>query len=79
MGFFRFLSQHFVLVYANGEKVRNVIDDDIYNRIIEFKAKNEIINMNRDYSNIDKKVWSVKYVPEQHAYNKNNASFVNVD
>ena len=46
------------------KKCVNVIDDDIYNRIIEFKVKNEIISMNRDYSNIDKNVWSVKCVPE---------------
>ena len=32
-----------------------MIDDDIYNRIIEIKAKNEIIEMNRNYSNVDKK------------------------
>ena len=34
-----------------------MIDDDIYNRIIEFKAKNEIIKMNRNYSNVDKRIW----------------------
>ena len=39
-----------------------MIDDDIYNRIIEFKAKNEIIRMNRNYSNVDKRIWTDKYV-----------------
>ena len=39
-----------------------VIDDDIYYRIIEFKAKNEIIRMNRNYSNVDKRIWTDKYV-----------------
>ena len=29
-----------------------MIDDDIYNRIIENKAKNGIIKMNRNYSNV---------------------------
>ena len=31
-----------------------MIDDDIYNRIIETEAKNEIKEMNRNYSNVDK-------------------------
>ena len=32
-----------------------VIDDDIYNRIRKVKAKNEIIKINRNYNNADKK------------------------
>ena len=32
-----------------------MIDDDIYNRIIEYKAKIEIIKTNRNYSNVEKK------------------------
>ena len=55
-----------------------MIDDDIYNRIIEFKAKNEKIKMNRNYSNVDKRISTEKYVYEHHAYNKNNAGSVNV-
>ena len=55
-----------------------MIDDNIYNRIIEFKAKNEIIKMNRNYSNVDKRIWTDKYVHEHHAYDKNNAGFVYV-
>ena len=30
-------------------------DNDIYNRMIEIEPKNEIIEMNRNYNNIDKK------------------------
>ena len=55
-----------------------MIDDDIYNRITEFKAKNEIIKMNRNYSTVEKRIWTDKYVPEHHAYDKNNAGYVNV-
>ena len=32
-----------------------MIDDDNYNRIIKFKAKNEIMKMNRNYRKVDKK------------------------
>ena len=35
--------------------------------------------MNRGYSNVDKKIWKVKYVHEQDAYDKNSAGFVNVE
>ena len=38
--------------FANGEKERK---GDFSNRIIEFKAKNETIKMNRNYSKVDKK------------------------
>ena len=55
-----------------------MIDDNIYNRIIEFKAKNEIIKMNRNYSNVDKRIWTDKYVHEHHAYDKNDGGYVNV-
>ena len=55
-----------------------MIGDDIYNRIIEFKAKNEIMKMNRNYSNIEKRIWKDKYVHEHHAYDKNNAGYVSV-
>ena len=55
-----------------------MIEDDIYNRIIEFKAKIEIINMNRNYSNVEIKIWTDKNVHEHHAYDKNNAGYVNV-
>ena len=53
-------------------------DDDIYNRIIEFKAKSEIIEMNRNYSNVDKRIWTDKYFHEHHSYDKYNAGYVNV-
>ena len=56
-----------------------VIDADIYNTITEFKVKNEAITINRNYSNVDKKFWRVKYVNEHQAYDKNNAGYVNVE
>ena len=34
--------------------------------------------MNRNYSNIDKRIWTDKHVHEHHAYDKNNAGCVNV-
>ena len=34
--------------------------------------------MDRNYSNVDKRIWNDKYVHEYHAYNKNNAGYVNV-
>ena len=40
---------------------------------MEFKANNEIIKMNRNYSNVDEKLWRVICVHEHHAYDKNNA------
>ena len=33
--------------------------------------------MNRNYSNVYK-IWTDKYVHEHHAYDKNNAEYVNV-
>ena len=33
-----------------------MIDDDICKKVIELKAKNEIIKINRDYNNIDKRI-----------------------
>ena len=36
------------------KKYVKMIEDDIYNNIIEFKIKNQIIRMNRNYSNPDK-------------------------
>ena len=55
-----------------------MIGDDIYKRITEFKAKNEITKINRNYSNVDKRIRTDKYVHEHHAYDKNNAKYVNV-
>ena len=34
--------------------------------------------MNRNYSNVDKRTWTDKYVHEHHAYDKNIAGYVNV-
>ena len=50
-------------------------DDDIYKRITEFKAKNEIMKMD---NNIDKRIRTDKYAHEHHAYDKNNAGYVHV-
>ena len=61
--------------FANGEKERK---GDFSNRIIEFKAKNETIKMNRNYSEVDKKIWRVKYFHEDHACDKNIAGYVNM-
>ena len=55
-----------------------VIDADIYDKIMEFKAKNETIKINPNYSNVDKNFWKVKYVNEHHVYDKNNAGYINV-
>ena len=40
-------------------KYVKVIDNDIYNRKIEFKAKSEIMKMNRNYQKVHKKIWRV--------------------
>ena len=34
--------------------------------------------MNRNYSNAEKRKWKDKYVHEHHAYDKNNAGYMNV-
>ena len=41
------------------KKYVKVTDDDICNRKIEFKAKSEIMKMNRNYKKVDKKIWRV--------------------
>ena len=69
-GFFVFVST-FCIGFTRTEKWQvKVIDDDIYSRITEFKAKNKI-KMKKNYSNIDKRIWTDKYVREHHAYDKN--------
>ena len=45
---------------------------------IEFRAKIEIIKMNRNYRNFNRRIWTDKYVHEHHAYDKNSAGYVNV-
>ena len=49
-----------------------VIDDDIYDRIIEFKTKSEKIKINRNYSNVDKKIWRVLKCKDIEAKEVNN-------
>ena len=36
-----------------------MIDDDICNRKVEFKAESEIMKWNRNYNKVDKKIWRV--------------------
>ena len=36
-----------------------MIEGDIYNGIIELKAKNDVKQLNRNYRDVDKKVWRV--------------------
>ena len=36
------------------------------------------MQMNRNYSNVAKRIWTDKYVYENHAYDKNNTGYVNV-
>ena len=52
--FFVFVTKFCISFAQTKKKYVNVIDD-IYNRMIEFKAKNEIIKTNRNYSNVDEK------------------------
>ena len=55
-----------------------MIDDNIYNGIIQLKVNNEIIKMNRNYSNAGKRIWTDKYVHNHHAYDKNSTGYLNV-
>ena len=41
------------------KKYAKAIDDDIYKRKIEFKAKSEIMKMNRNYEKLEEKIWRV--------------------
>ena len=68
MGFLHF---YYILYwfFTNREKERK---GDFSNRIIEFKA------VNRNDSKVDKKIWRVKYIQEDHAYDKNIAGYVNM-
>ena len=52
---FSFLSQHFVGFTRTEKKYVKLIDDDIYNMIIEFKTKTEMITTKRNYSNVYEK------------------------
>ena len=54
-----------------------VIDDDIYNRIIEFIAKKEIIKMNRNTVMLTKKYGELNH--KHYACEGNNAGYLNVE
>ena len=59
-GFFSFFIITFCIGFTRGEKKYvKVIDDDICNRKIKFKAKSEAIKMNRNYKIVDKKIWRI--------------------
>ena len=36
------------------------------------------MKMSNNYSNVVKRIWRDKYVHEDHAYDQNNAGYVNV-
>ena len=55
-GFFSFFIMTFCIGSSRMEKKYvKVIDDNICNRKIEFKAKGEIMKRNRNYKEVDKK------------------------
>ena len=41
------------------KKYVKVIDDDICNRKIKFKAKSKIMKRSKNYKKVDKKIWRV--------------------
>ena len=41
------------------KKYLKVTGDRIYNRKIEFKAKTKLMKMNRNYKEVDEKIWRV--------------------
>ena len=56
-GFFPFFIITFWIAFTRTEKKYvKVIDSDICNRKIEFKAKSEIMKRNRNYKKVDKKI-----------------------
>ena len=55
LAFFVFAATFCIGFMQTEEKYPKMIDDDVYNRITEIKAQNEIIEMNKNYSNIGKK------------------------
>ena len=59
MFFFVFYYNILNWLYANGEKYVKVTGDRIYNRKIEFKAKTKLMKMNRNYKEVDEKIWRV--------------------
>ena len=35
--------------------------------------------MNSNYRNVEKRIWTDKYIDEHYAYDKNNTGYVNVE
>ena len=55
--FFSFFIITFCIGFTRTEKKNiKVIDDGICNRKIEFKAKSELMKMNRNYSKVENKI-----------------------
>ena len=56
----RFFS-FFIITFCTGftRTEKTVLDNDICNREIEFKAKIEIMKRNRNYEEVDQKIWRV--------------------
>ena len=51
-----FIFDTFCIGFTQTEKKYvKVIDDDIYDMIVEYKADNKIMKINKNYSNVDKK------------------------
>ena len=58
--FFRFFIITYCISFTQTEKKYvKVIDYDICNRKIEFKAKSKIMKRNRNYNKVGKKIWRV--------------------
>ena len=58
--FFSFFIITFCIGFTRtGKKYVKVIDVDICNRKIEYKAKSEIMKRNRNYKKVNKKIWRV--------------------
>ena len=58
--FFPFFIITFCIDFTRTEKKYvKVIDDDICNRKIEFKAESEIMKKKRNYNKVGKKIWGV--------------------
>ena len=60
----RWFFSFFIIIFRNGftqteKKYVEVIEVDICNRKIEFKAKSEIMERNRNYIKVDQKIWRV--------------------
>ena len=68
IGFFSFFIIKFCIGFTRTEKKYvKVIDDDVCNRKIGFKAKSGILERHRNYKKVDKKLWRVLKCKEWNA------------